>query len=388
MKNFIKYTLILSLFVGLFQACEDKYTTSLILDQPVTISDFTVNGVKGVINEKNKTIVVKVPDGTDVTKVSPIIKIAEGAIITPAITSNMDFTAPIEFTLVNGDVYSKYTITVSEEFFIGFLGTAATASSITDDDEKAAADWFFANYDNGKYVSFADIKSGKVDVSKFRVLWWYYDSGRALPTLAEDATVLTALTSFYKNGGNILLNTHACAYFWTMGRLTETFNMAIGDGPGGDNPDVWSIGVNVGGKHDNSTHPIFKGIQLTTDAGGFKFFPAIGSGWKEDHNYAILDIAAHYGYGNGDEAAYKAFTEKNNLKWLGTWDWMHDYWMAGILELNPTSSFKGKGIYIGIGGIEFKQNAQGEKNPSGINIYQSNINKLYKNSLDYLSLKK
>lgn len=387
MKNLIKYTFIFSLLLGLFQSCEEEYVSTLILDKPVTISEFTVNGVAGVINEKQKTIVVKVPDGTDVSKVSPVIEIAEGAVITPAITANMDFTAPIEFTIVNGDVYCKYMITVSEEFFVGFLGTSANASSIADDDEKAAAEWFLATYENGKYISFDDIKSGKVDVSKFRALWWYYDSGRALPAIAEDATVLNAITNFYKNGGNLLLNTHACAYFWTLGRMTETFNMAIGDGTGGDNGDAWAIGVNIGGKHDMSTHPIYKGIPLTTDGGGFKSFPAIGPGWKEDHNYAILDVAAHYGFGNGDEAAYTAFTETNSLKWLGTWDWMHDYWMAGILELMPTATYKGKAIYIGIGGIEFKQNAQGEKNPSGVNLYQSNINKLYQNSIDYLSIK-
>jgi hypothetical protein len=373
--------------LGLFQACEEENVSNLVLDKPVTISGFSVNGVDGVINETQKTIVVKVPDGTDVSKVSPVIELPVGAVITPAVTANMDFTAPIEFTIVNGDVFSNYMITVSEDFFIGFLGTAPNVSSITQNDEKAAAEWFFLNFDNGKYISFDDIKSGKVDVSSFRVLWWYYDSGRALPAIAEDAVVLDAITNFYKNGGNMLVNTHACAYMWTMGRMTDTFNMAIGDGPGSDNPDTWAIGANIGGVHDMSTHSIYKGISFTIDGGGFKSFPVIGAGWKEDHNYALLDVADHYGYANTDEAAYTAFTEGNSVKWLGTWDWMHDYWMAGILEFNPTSTFKGKAIYIGIGGIEFNQDAQGTLNPSGNNMYQSTINKLYKNSLDYLSIK-
>jgi hypothetical protein len=387
MKNFIKYTFILTLFIGLFHSCEDKYTSTLELDKDVTIAEFTVNGANGVINEKNKTIVVTMPDGTDISKISPIVKIAEGAVITPAITSNMNFSEPIEFTLVNGDVFSKYTVNVSEEFFIGFLGTAASASSIVDDDEKAAAAWFFQNYSNGKYISFDDIKNGKVDVSKFRVLWWYYDSGRNLPEIAKDATVLNAITNFYKSGGNLLLNAHACAYLWTLGRMTDTYEMVIGDGEGSDNPDTWGIGVTIGA-HDMSSHPIYKGIALNLEGDGYKSVPVIGSGWKEDHNYVIVSIPANLGgLPNNDEAVYTAFTTKHNVKWLGVWAGIRDYWMGGVFEFSPTAAYKGKLLYLGIGGIEFSQNAKGERNPSGANAYQSNINMLTKNSLDYLSIK-
>ncbi|HRX10595.1 MAG TPA: hypothetical protein P5210_03035, partial [Draconibacterium sp.] len=109
--------------------------------------------------------------------------------------------------------------------------------------------------------------------------------------------------------------------------------------------------------------------------------------WKEDHNYALLDVAAFYGFENTDEAAYNAFTQGQNVKWLGTWDWMHDYWMAGTLELLPNAEFKGRALYHGIGGFEFNQNAQGEINPDGNNPYRSNVVMIVKNSVNYLSQK-
>jgi hypothetical protein len=387
MKKYIIHILIVSLLAGVFISCQDEYVSNLVLDKDVTISEFSVDGNQGVIDEAKKTITVTVPDGTDVSNVSPVIKIADGAEITPAITANMDFTNPIEVQIVNGDVYSNYTISVTEQFFIGFLGTAANVAAITEDDQKAAAEWFFKNYENGVYISFDDIKNGKVDIKKFRLLWWYYDESRVLPNIALDTDVFGKIKSYFKDGGNLMFNSLACSYFWNLGRLTGTFNMAIGDGPGGDNGDTWAIGVNVGGKHDMSGHPIYKGISFTTDAGGFKSFPAIGPGWKEDHNYALLDVAAFYGFGNTDEAAYNAFTEGQNVKWLGTWDWMHDYWMAGTLELLPTAEFKGRALYHGIGGFEFNQNAEGEINPDGNNPYSSNIVLIIKNSVNYLSQK-
>ncbi len=40
---------------------------------------------------------------------------------------------------------------------------------------------------------------------------------------------------------------------------------------------------------------------------------------------------------------------------------------------------------MGIGGLEWNQNAQGGINPSGVNIYQDNIIQVCSNAIDYLS---
>lgn len=388
MKKYLINILIISFLTVFNYSCQDDYVSDLELDKQVTISKFSIGSIEGTINEKTKTIKVVVPDGTDITKLSPVIVLPEGAVISPAITANMDFSVPIEFTIVNGSIYTKYTISITEQFYIAFLGTAPNVNGITGDDEKAAADWFFENYDNAEYVSFDAIKNGSVDLTKYRLLWWYFDEGRNLPEIAKDETVLDAIKAYYKGGRNLLFNSHACAYFWDLGRMENSpYGRVIGDGAGFENGDTWAIGANVGA-HNVTTHPIYKGVSFNQDGDGYNWVPIIGPGWREDHNYVLENIPGSLGLGpNNNEAAYEEFTTRHNAEWLGVWGGIRDYWMVGIMELKPTPIFKGKAIFIGIGGFEFNQNEQGTINPDGVNIYQSNINKIAKNSIDYLSLK-
>ncbi len=266
--------------------------------------------------------------------------------------------------------------------YLSDLPDSTTMMNTADDDIVAGAQWFFSTYPKARFISFNAIKNGTVDLSQYRVLWWNYDidDGTSdLPPISLDQTVLTKMITYHKNGGNLLLSTYAIAYLWDMGRMTINYTRGIDKGPGGLNPDVWGVGVNIDKKHDQSGHPLYKGIAMTTQADGRITFPVIGNGWKENHNY-ILVVPTIYNLGNGDELAYTRFTTDNNAVWLGQWDGIGDYFMAGIFELQPKDDFQGSSISIGIGGIEWKVN-------SGINPYQSTINKLYQNAIDYLKTK-
>jgi len=265
--------------------------------------------------------------------------------------------------------------------YLAYIGDAADSTAMVttaDDDEVAAAKWFFSTYPKARYISFSMIKNG-FDLSKYRVLWWNYDidNGTAdLPAISVDPTVVAALTTYHKNGGNLLLSTYAIQYLWNMGRMPSNIHLSIDKGPGGVNPDVWGIGVNIAKKHDQSKHPIYSGIPMTTQGDGRITFPVIGNGWKENHNCIII-VPSIYNLDNGAEQAYTNFTTQNNAVWLGMWDGIGDYFMTGIFELQPKDDFQGSSISIGIGGIEWKVN-------DGTNPYQSNINLLYKNAIDYL----
>ncbi len=262
--------------------------------------------------------------------------------------------------------------------YLGVYPDKATLLSVGDDDQIAAANWLFTNYPSSVYISFDQIKNGSVDLSKYRVIWWNQDvvTGSALPSISSDPTVLASLTQFYKNGGNFLFNQYSIQYLWTMGRMTIAYKMGIDNGVGGNNPDVWGVGVKIG-THDQRSHPLFKNIAITTPNGGF---PVIGPGWKENHNCVMVEMPAYYKLGNGDELAYVKFTTDNNLKWLGVWDGIGDYYMCGVFELMPMNDFQGSSINIGIGGIEWHQN-------DVVNPYQSNVETLYKNAIDYLKTK-
>jgi len=268
--------------------------------------------------------------------------------------------------------------------YLAYIGDAADSTAMVttaDDDQVAGAKWFFSTYPKARYVSFNMIKNG-YDLSKYRVLWWNYDIDNGtsdLPAIATDPTVLAAMTTYHKNGGNLLLSTYAIQYLWNLGRMPGNMHLSIDKGAGGVNPDVWGIGVKIGKKYDQSKHKLFEGIAMTNQADGRITFPVIGNGWKENHN-CILIVPSIYSMNNDNEQAYINFTTQNNAEWLGMWDGIGDYFMTGIFELKPKDDFQGSSISIGIGGIELKVN-------DGTNPYQSNINLLYKNAIDYLKTK-
>ena len=284
---------------------------------------------------------------------------------------------------VSSTVYLPFKVGATKVGYLGMYADSASMMNTGDDDEIAAAKWLFTNYPTSKYISLDDIKNGTVDLSQYRVLWWNYDlvATHDLPAVAADPTVVNAVKTFYKNGGNLLLNQYAIQYFWSVGRITNAYFMGFDGGSGGFNPDVWGVGVNIHQKHDQSGHPLYKGISMTKQPDGRITFPVIGAGWKENHNAVIVRIPEFYGgLPNDSEDAYTKFTTDNNAVWLGMWDGIGDYYMSGILELQPKGDFQGTGIYIGIGGIEWHVN-------DVVNPYQSNIQQLYKNAIDYLKTK-
>jgi hypothetical protein len=287
------------------------------------------------------------------------------------------------FSIITTDAQNKNSNTVYVDCRVGptavaVVGVAANVQSIADDDEKAMAEWILANYPSAKYISFAEIKNGTADLSQYRVISWYYDNvdGFALPAIATDAAVVSKMAQYHKNGGNLLLSTYALQYLWTIGRMTIPYFTEFGTGGGFDDGGTWWVNINIMGKHDNSTHPVFAGISTETWEGNRKVWQALGPGWKENHNAVLVRIPEYYKLNNDDEQAYTKFCEDNNARWLATWDGIRDYWMCGIMELMPKDDFQGTAIQVGLGPIEFNQNTG--------NQYQASINKFYKNTIDYL----
>ena len=83
-----------------------------------------------------------------------------------------------------------------------------------------------------KYVSFQGIKNGTVDLSQYKVLWFYYDRNDAfqLPADSQDPDVLNAIKNWYKAGGNLYLAGYANQYLWDLGRITAQYNRVSGGG--------------------------------------------------------------------------------------------------------------------------------------------------------------
>lgn len=303
---------------------------------------------------------------------------------TGCVLDNADFKkytiAVVSFNEEGQSSESVYTDIKVGSTKVAFLGIASDRSGITDDDEKAAADWFFANYPTGSYLSFADIERG-ADLSQYRVIWWIRDSEETVDLPAESLTpaVLDAIRTYHANGGGLLLNTHAVPYLWRIGRMQAKFNTEFATGAGFENGDTWNMNVYVGKMHDETSHPVHRGLPWAWQDGK-KFIRLIGSGWKENHNVIYKDLCDYYQMGNTDENAYLRISEDNNIRILATWDGINDYWMMANFETLPCPEFQGTAIAIGIGAFEWNQN-------SGKNPYQDNIEKVTGNAIEYLKTK-
>ena len=288
---------------------------------------------------------------------------------------------------------------------IGFLSVYPTPEELIengDDDEACAWLWLHSEYPSAQYVYFGDIKSSD-DLKPYRVLFWMRDLEDVgedvvftMPDVVAEAT--PAVKEWYKNGGNLLLWSHATVYVGALGRiemdLLRNNDRSIGTGIGGWNGDTWAMAVELHPgskfKKDASSHPIFKGLDYeTTDR--TKLIKFKGPGWTEDHNCLFFNLPSVLtGIGNQEEACYNETVNTLGIIPLGTWDSQIDW----VSQLNVweaqqgNTEFKGTILCIGNGGCEFSmKNADGSKDISAYpknNPYQGNVLTLAKNSLEYL----
>lgn len=187
---------------------------------------------------------------------------------------------------------------------IGFLSIYPTPDELVengDDDEASAWLWLHETYPTAKYVYFGDINSTD-DIDPYRVLFWLRDlegvgEGEvfAMPEVVETATPF--IKDWYKEGGSLLLWSHATVYAGHLGRISldemKSNDRAIGTGFGGINNDVWKMAVELYPDHkfkkDHSSHPIYKGLEVETNA-DTKLIAFKGPGWTEDHNCLFFNL--------------------------------------------------------------------------------------------------
>lgn len=250
-----------------------------------------------------------------------------------------------------------------------------------DDDEAASQTWFSATFTNGAVISSADMNAD-YDLSKYKVVWVHIDRvgiTAGINNLPISSDAISALATYCKNGGNVLLCNHAVQLAVPVCResLYENYRLECGSGDGGDNRDVWTInthiGFNINGdKYDRTSHAIYSGLTTFNNQ-----FALIGAGYKEDHN-CFLDYNTTKGTGN--EETLTDFENGNSATVLATWAHVMDYCNAGIVEYHPTETVRGSCITIGLAAYEWNQN-------SGTNAYQSNIELMTKNAINYLATK-
>lgn len=229
-----------------------------------------------------------------------------------------------------------------------------------------------------------------LDIKKYAALWIQIDrvginaGVRNLPSAVIASDVIEKITTFAKAGGNLLLTKHATQLITALGRIESKYAPGLfSSGQGGQGDDIWTTNAVIGSscdpKYDHRTHPIFAGLEVlpANVQYGHDSYPLEGPGMREDHN-CMWDLNA-YGFRPADGPnVVAAFEAKTSSTVLSTWGHVTDYCCGGIIEFKPTDTFKGYVLCIGLSAYEFNMN-------SSTNPYQSNIELLTKNSIDYLA---
>lgn len=76
------------------------------------ITGFSVLGVEGEIDQSAGTITVKLPVGTNVTAVAPVVTVPAGAVVSPVSGEVVNLSNPLTYTVTLGTESRNYTVTV------------------------------------------------------------------------------------------------------------------------------------------------------------------------------------------------------------------------------------------------------------------------------------
>lgn len=367
-----------------------EYTVTVNQTPAPLITSFVVDGVSGIIDNANNTILVVLPPGSNLANVVPTISTPVGQSVSPAsgVTQNFS-TGSVQYTVTNSESLTKvYAVSVQSiaPTKVAFIGNASSINAISELDTKAAAQWTQSHYGSlFKYISVANLTPA--ELADVKVIFFYYDNtgsnelpdGGAIP-----ASKVAVLGDFVKSGRNMFMAGLANTYIDDMGRIPFNPNV-VGSGAGGPNNEYWGLNNSVGKPTNVTGHPIFASIASTTtnnSTGGtfaWTFIPLIDNGYKEDHN-AVWDLGPIQGLtlphcSTPRGAEFEALT---SCTILGDWQFIPDMCVVVAAEWHPVGVWQGKIISVGAASYEW------EMNDGRTNQFQNNVTKLTQNAIDYL----
>ncbi|MCF0180079.1 MAG: DUF4960 domain-containing protein, partial [Bacteroidales bacterium] len=233
MKKIITLGTLLIATATAFQSCSD-------VELPVAANSGlnTVTSLTQVVDGRSLTLSWDLPSGEQVENVlvyrdQQLIAELEGAQTTYYIERapvNQDNIYTVKFKTNNGLVSLGQSLLVHIEYVpptpptpvgvslpAAYLLAANSIEELVDDDERAAAQWFYDNYaSKGKGLFIKINELDKLSPSKVSCLWIQCDledgtpAGWAnLPYGLADASTIEALKAFHQDGGNLFLTKHA-----------------------------------------------------------------------------------------------------------------------------------------------------------------------------------
>ena len=380
--------------LSIFTACTDVEYEAANYSEAVTNlqAEYTQGNRQVTLHWDNpsmsgQTGIQIIKDNTDVINIDEVVS----SYFIKKAPTNVDVAYTVKARYSDGRVSEgqtvRFNITYEVQKGASQIAMLVPEDYTNSDDEKDAVAWFKTNYVNtGKGILLTPSTIDDLDIEKQAGCWVMCDrigiekGWQNLPgNLASNATI-EALKAFTADGGNLFLTNHATQLTVAVGRISEAYAPGIyGNGEGGQNNDVWGsqpiIGNAEGQIYDHSGHDIYRGMKFTSGLYERSIYTFEGAGIKGDHN-CMWDLNA-YGLAPNPNVV-TAWEDLTNSTVLGTWNHVVDYCCAGIVDFNPTTSFAGRILAVGLAAYEW--------NIGVTNDYQDQLEKFTANCLNYIGI--
>lgn len=356
----------------------------LVMDYRVAVRNdeaimnlFLLEGVKGAINQDEKTVTVSVManSGIDLANATFEVECSEDAVCSPASGTKGNFTEPFLITLTDNTATTTYTVNVTliENPVALFVGEAENIEMLNDE-EKAAAKWLTGNVEGAAYASWSDVANGSISLERCKFIFFHrhcpsYGTYNGFADAESDAmAALPRMREFWQQGGAFVLGRSAVNYAIALGAMPEdAYPNNVWGGGGGEGSDLMGNDPWHFYAYDIN-HPLWKGLKTYPGAPDNAVYTL-------DEGYTICNTTSQYGFWGDYEGGKDAFEAKTGGRALGG-DNSVSSW-----ELKAYNGEYGKGGIVCFGSGLFDWNSP---TPYTSN-YHDNMGAIMLNAINYLA---